>query len=517
MLTRASFRFLPFLAFLLSAACGGDDKDEHDKDPALAISATPATVSLGQGASTSVAVAITRSNLASADVALTVSGAPTGVTATVDPASTTAETATVNLTATQSAPVGDATMTVTASADGGLSATATIALTVTQPAPITVSGTLANAYGLGLGSAVVNVWGNGATAPVGTSTATDGTFSVQNIRPPYDVVFAIAGGSSRVYLGVTGSSMIYGHTNDNATRGSVTEMTGSLTPVEPGAKTLAFVNTAFYGTQATTDADATTYSLDVPNPTGAASINVSINALSFSADADGRPTAYHGFATRADVFSFDAPDFQNLTLMGPVASRTISVRARNANGAPVQSVGLGWVSDRVVPSITGITPTADITSLLIPNDPRIPVILQLTAENGKSAASLIQVIGATDTAYDLQLPRGLETVTPSDGAINITDSSSLSADSITGATYAFELLSAPQRLTVYSKSNTVSLARLRELGMGLVSTTSYQYYVFAIFTAGIDPYAPERLLLPQLARAQNAGFRVVQGYSFVTQ
>jgi cellulose 1,4-beta-cellobiosidase len=95
----------------------------------FALSAAPATVTVNQGSMATSVITVTPSNGFAGSVALTVSGLPSGVTASFSPASTTG-TSTLTLSASSTATLGAATVTVTGTS-GTLTHTATIALTVT--------------------------------------------------------------------------------------------------------------------------------------------------------------------------------------------------------------------------------------------------------------------------------------------------------------------------------------------------------------------------------------------------
>ena len=99
--------------------------------PNFTLSASPASLTINQGASGTSAIAIARSGGFTGAVTLAASGLPAGVTAAFGPVSATGSTLT--LTASASATTGPATVTVTGTG-GGLTRTTTIALTVNTPA-----------------------------------------------------------------------------------------------------------------------------------------------------------------------------------------------------------------------------------------------------------------------------------------------------------------------------------------------------------------------------------------------
>jgi hypothetical protein len=95
------------------------------------LSATPATVSVAQGANATSTINITRTGGFAGSVALAVTGAPTGVTATLNPTSTTGNTSALTIAAAATATTGAATLTITGTATGLTNQTTTVALTVT--------------------------------------------------------------------------------------------------------------------------------------------------------------------------------------------------------------------------------------------------------------------------------------------------------------------------------------------------------------------------------------------------
>jgi kumamolisin len=103
--------------------------------PSLSASASPAAVSVVQGGSGSSTITTTAGGTFNSAVTLSVSGAPTGVTATFSPASIAAPgsgTSTLGLTVASTVATGTYTLTVTA-AGAGLASTTTVTLTVKAP------------------------------------------------------------------------------------------------------------------------------------------------------------------------------------------------------------------------------------------------------------------------------------------------------------------------------------------------------------------------------------------------
>jgi subtilase family serine protease len=107
--------------------------------PTFTLTASPASVSVAPGATSTSSIAVNPLYGFNGTVALKVSGLPTGVTAAFSPAST-ASASTLTFTAASSAALATSTVTVTGTS-GSLSITTTISLTVAQAPNYTISAT----------------------------------------------------------------------------------------------------------------------------------------------------------------------------------------------------------------------------------------------------------------------------------------------------------------------------------------------------------------------------------------
>ncbi|HEY5810265.1 MAG TPA: endo-1,4-beta-xylanase [Povalibacter sp.] len=99
--------------------------------PDFTLSATPSSVTVNRSASGSASVAISRTGGFTGSVGLSVSGLPSGVTASFSPASTTGNSAALTLTASSTATLGTSAITITG-ASGSLTRTANLTLTISQ-------------------------------------------------------------------------------------------------------------------------------------------------------------------------------------------------------------------------------------------------------------------------------------------------------------------------------------------------------------------------------------------------
>ncbi len=106
--------------------------------PSYTLTLDPTTISIATGASGSVDVVLGRTNFAEA-IALTVEGAPQGITAAVAPASATGNAAVVNITVAADAAPGNHQLTVRGTANGLTDRTASLTVTVTAPSSIALT------------------------------------------------------------------------------------------------------------------------------------------------------------------------------------------------------------------------------------------------------------------------------------------------------------------------------------------------------------------------------------------
>jgi len=180
--------------------------------PAFSLQATPTAVTIVQGATGTASIAVGPANGFNGAVSLTVSGLPSGVTASFSPASaSTASTLTFAASATAAA--GAATVTVTGKS-GSLSATCTIALTVVPPALFSLAAspaTLSVVQGASAadtitvtpktgftGTVALTVAGlpSGVTAafnPAATATKSTVTFSAASSAAPASATVTVTG------------------------------------------------------------------------------------------------------------------------------------------------------------------------------------------------------------------------------------------------------------------------------------------------------------------------------------
>ncbi len=166
--------------FSLTVAAGGS----------FGLTANPNTLTLARGASSTVAIAVGRLGGFAGNVTLAVQGAPSGVTATLNPTSTTGTTSTLTINASAGAAIGTSTLTVRGTAEGQPERTVPIQLTVTA-----AGGGTGASFVIGCLSPVWAAYqdGDGAWTQV-TGTAQGAyNFSVSSARGAF--AFATASGT----------------------------------------------------------------------------------------------------------------------------------------------------------------------------------------------------------------------------------------------------------------------------------------------------------------------------------
>jgi uncharacterized membrane protein len=147
-------------ATLIIGGCGDDDGPSGNAGT-IAVTVTPAALTVEQGSSGTVTIALVRGGGFAGDVALTVTGLPAGVTTTLTPAQLTGNTlaAEVDVDVAESVAPGDYTATIHATAQGVGEKTVTYVLTVTAKPDFSLAmepTTLTVAQGAS-GNATVNI------------------------------------------------------------------------------------------------------------------------------------------------------------------------------------------------------------------------------------------------------------------------------------------------------------------------------------------------------------------------
>lgn len=308
--------------------------------PAIALAAGSTALTVTQGGTATVPVTITRSNGFADAVTLAVSGLPTGVTGTFNPASIAAgaTTSTLSLAVGAGAAAGTSSFTITASGTGVTAQTATVNLTVTASATPAFSLTATPA------AATVTA-GQSATASIGI--ARTGGFAGE-------VTLALEGAPA----GMTGTF------GTNPVGGTV--FASILTLSTTAAVAPGTYNLTVRGTGTSVTAQTTAISVTVAAPPG---ITLATSPATLSLAAGGTTTAtvtitrLGGFAGDVALAATGLPTgvtaaFAPATLTGTTLTSTLTLTAA-ANAT------LGAATVSITASGTGITAQSSSVALSV--------------------------------------------------------------------------------------------------------------------------------------------------------
>jgi subtilase family serine protease len=288
--------------------------------PSFTLSASPSSVSVTQGGSSTSAITVTDVGGFSGSVTLQATGLPSGVTASFSP-NPTSSTSTLTLTATSTATTGTATVTITGTS-GSLTATTTISLTVTAASSpnftISASPSSVSINQGSSGTSTITITSTGGfdsattLSASGLPTGVTANFSTNPVTPP-------ANGSASSTLTLTASS--------SATVGTAT--------------------VTITGTSGSTS-HSTTITLTV-NSTGAKNFTLSLSPSSFTIDEGGNESTT---LTVTSVNGFNSPVELSVNEFPSGVSATASENPVTppANGSA--TVTITWSASRRAPTGT---------------------------------------------------------------------------------------------------------------------------------------------------------------------
>lgn len=280
----------PVLGIVFNPSSGGS--------PNFALSASPQSVSVNQGASASTTIAVTPSNGFASAVSFSAAGLPSGVTASFSPASSAAST-TLTLTASSSAATGSATVTVTGTS-GSLSHTATVNLTVVASGGGGGSSAVYNSTLKAPECAAVGASCDSGTLLVGRGTLSGGAEPNQ----PNTINNSCADGNSGTF-----------HSDESNDRIVISSTDGG--PLTAGKTAQVTATVWAYGTTDALDlysaADATNpswtfLSTIVPSATGAQTLSTTFTLPAGGLQAVRAHFRYNGSASPCSTGSYDESD-----------------------------------------------------------------------------------------------------------------------------------------------------------------------------------------------------------------
>jgi hypothetical protein len=320
--------------------------------PSFSLSASPGSLSIGQGYSGVSTLTVSPQNGFNGSVSLAAAGLPKGVTASFSPASTAAA-GTLTLIASSSATVGTATVTVTGTS-GILKSTATISLTVTAP-NFTLSASTSS-LSIAQGNSGVS------TLTVGPQNGFNGSVSLAAAGLPKGVTASFSPASTMA------ASTLTLIASSSATAGTVTVTVTGTSGVLKSTVTISLTVTA-------------------PN----FSLSASPSSLTVAQGSSGASTLtvgpQNGFSGSVSLVASGLP--KGITASFSPASTTGASTLTLAAGA---SVTAGTTTVTLTGTSAGLTHTAAISLVItVPNFSLTASPTSLTIAQGSSGASAITV------------------------------------------------------------------------------------------------------------------------------
>jgi hypothetical protein len=380
---------------------GGTTGGSTSSNPSFALSDSPTSLSVAQGGSAASTISVASSNNFNSAVTLSVSGLPSGVTASLSSSSVTpradgSATSTLTLTASSSAAAGSATVTITG-AGGGLTKTSTVALTVGSPSGCAAAWSSTQVYTGGMTASesgidyIANYWTEGQNPTTNNGPAGSGQpWTSQGACGAQQPSFTLSDtpGSLSLAQGASGTSTI----TVNPANGFSGSVTFSASGLPNGV-------TASFGTNPTTGSSAVTLVAGSTATTGSATVTITGASGSLSAS-----TTIALTITGSGSPSFSLSDSSGgLSIaQGASATSTVTVTSINnfasavtlsASGLP-SGVTASFSPSSVTPSADG-SATATLTLTASSTAATGPATVTIAGTSGSLTASATSALTVT--------------------------------------------------------------------------------------------------------------------------
>ena len=435
-----------------------------------------------------VSVPVTVSN-ASGTVNLSVSGAPSGVTASL--ASSTlsggATSTTLDVQVSAAAADGSATLTLNA-VEGSNAASATFALTITS---LSVNGTVVDVLGRGVSGATVAIQGTTAT------TDANGAFTIGGVAVPYDLIVKQTSGSTtaaQVFAGLTsGSPQVnpYASVLGVSLPMSAT-INGNLSAaVAAGhtARVCAQSSSTFMSGCATVAAASTAYSISAAWLAGS-SVSVTLHAIEVATDADGMATGYGRYGTSSGTVTNGGTPTIDVTWGSTPSTGTIATSVNVPAGFQLKGVygAAGLASSTTLPLFSAYNgsglPTsfnAVFPSISTSGNTLVTAAYPSGTGGGASVAWKSGLAAGSSATFDLPAPP--TQTAPADGATGVGVGSTLSLSGTGGGAVTFLIQGGSQLIAVTTMNASATIPDLSSVGMSLTAAGSYSWQ--AVLTPGV--------------------------------
>lgn len=423
---------------------------------------------------------------ATGPVSLSVSGVPSGVSATLAKSrlSGGAASTTLDIRVSAAASNGNATVTVNA-VQGSKGATATFRLTITS---LTVTGSVVDILGQGMPGATVAIQG--------TTTTSDasGSFTIGGVAVPYDVIVkqTVSGSTfAQVFEGLTSATPELNPDASvlSASLASMLPMSATITghlssAVAAGytAAVCAQSGSTYMSGCTTVAAGSTAYSITAAWAAGS-SIPVTVYAVEVETDAEGFATAYGQYGTASGTVANGGTPTIDVAWGGAVSGAAISSSVNVPAGFYLSGVdaAAGLSASDTLP----LFQASGTASSPLPSSPTVDVpqmgtggytliASADTAAGGAATHAWKQGVGAGGSAT-ISLPTPPTLTAPADGATGIGVGSTMSLSSANGAA-TFHITGSSQHILVTTMSASITIPDLSSVGMALTPGASYTWH-----------------------------------------
>jgi chitinase len=404
-----------FTADLGSCTGPGGSCGSSSGQPSFSLSDSPSSLSIAQGASGASTITVASRDGFDSVVSLSVSGLPSGVTAslshsTVTPPADGSTTSTLTLSASSSATAGTATVTITGT-NGGLTTTTTLSLSVTSPNGCAAAWSSTQVYTAGMTASesgidyLANYWTEGNNPATNNGGAGSGEpWTSQGTCGTQSSSFTLSDSPSSLSIaqGAAGTSTI-----------SVRPANGFSGSVTLAASGLPSGVTASFGTNPTTGTSLLTLTASSSATAGSSTVTITGTSGSLSAS-----TSIALTVTSSGTPSFtlsDSPSSLSIS-RGASGTSTITVASRDGFDSAV-SLSVSGLPSGVTASFSpsSATPSADGSTTST---------LTLTASSSATAATAtVTITGASGSLSATTTIALTVTAASSGGSVTLSPSS----------------------------------------------------------------------------------------------
>ena len=376
--------------------------------PSFSMSDSPSSLSIAQGKSGTSTITVSSGDGFDSAVSLTVSGLPSGVTASLSSSSVTppangSATSTLTLTASSSATAGTATVTIKG-VSGSLSATTIVSLTVTSPSGCDTAWSATQVYTAGMTASesginyVANYW----TENQNPATNNGGSGSGE----PWTSQGACGAASASFTLSDSPSSLSIAQGKSGTSTITVNPANGFTGSVTLAASGLPSGVTASFGTNPTTGTSVLTLTASSSATTG--SFTVTITGTSGSLSASTTITLSVTSTASASFTLSDSPSSLSIA-QGKSGTSTITVNPANGFTGSVTLAASGLPSG--VTASFGTNPTTGAS------------VLTLTASSSATTGSATVTVTGTSGSLTATTTIALTVTSTSSGSVTLSPSS----------------------------------------------------------------------------------------------